>query len=612
MSLPRFKYTALAHGQNQIRLLKLLDSGSHDAPISCCLQVQDFDRLLEYEALSYVWGEEPASLPILLDGLHFEVRPNLYRALHRLKHQSRPRVLWIDAICINQADQEEKESQIPLMRDIYRRASQVVVWLGEADRIAQAAFKYLQKIICALTNGTDEDFQARAKIQNIFDIDSYDALVALLERDWFHRRWIVQEICLARTAVMICGQLSLLYDDFHHAVLAIVDTEGKRPPEDRRQQPARSANFDPLELISYYRNLNPEPCSIREQLSLLRILERIRNNRVHLAQDCIFAVLGICGEDEANQNIVEYNLSPPRVFETAVLSHGRIYQNLEFLGACNYQSSLSQSTDATTWATLRRPEHPSWVPNWNVSHAVRRLGPDGKIVDGSYKGIFNASQGLPMRTLNSRIEKDSTGIKANVILIDRVGSIDEYYQGGEHAQQFLYASSQIYQEYFRFWYQTPLQDTSYGTQEERTNAFIRTLTLGGKSGEIILDFETLKAKFQSFFQNAEFFGDLSRNGFRCSDRSIDNERSMSTHILKYFRAVRTLEGRMALTRFGCWEGDFICVVGGCSTPLLLRGPVGRDEHFIVRGEVYLDGFMHGEAIEHAKRRGLGVQCWTLV
>jgi len=101
-----------------------------------------------YEALSYVWG--PFNSPddpdlIQLNDCGFEVTTNLWRALYALRHETKDRVLWIDAICINQGDLEERSSQVQLMRDVYRKARSVVVWLGEEGTWTTELFKYLKK-----------------------------------------------------------------------------------------------------------------------------------------------------------------------------------------------------------------------------------------------------------------------------------------------------------------------------------------------------------------------------------------------------------------------------------------------------------------------------------
>ncbi|KAF8859326.1 heterokaryon incompatibility, partial [Acephala macrosclerotiorum] len=84
-----------------------------------------------YEALSYVWGESDPPCWILCNGQRKSVTPNLGAALRRLRYKEKWRLVWIDAICVNQEDLDERSQQVMLMRNIYSPARRVIVWLGE-------------------------------------------------------------------------------------------------------------------------------------------------------------------------------------------------------------------------------------------------------------------------------------------------------------------------------------------------------------------------------------------------------------------------------------------------------------------------------------------------
>lgn len=94
-----------------------------------------------YEALSYVWGGEDKPQSILIDNKALKVTQNLYTALLHFRNRQCPRLLWVDAICIDQETDEEKEHQIQLMAAIYAGASRVLVWLGEAQDKSDQALK---------------------------------------------------------------------------------------------------------------------------------------------------------------------------------------------------------------------------------------------------------------------------------------------------------------------------------------------------------------------------------------------------------------------------------------------------------------------------------------
>ena len=90
-------------------------------------------RAPRYDALSYCWGEDLETIDIDCNGLPFQVRKNLKDFLMASANRNSPlRPLWIDAICLNQADVEEKHEHIPLMDKVYINASRTIVWLGYA------------------------------------------------------------------------------------------------------------------------------------------------------------------------------------------------------------------------------------------------------------------------------------------------------------------------------------------------------------------------------------------------------------------------------------------------------------------------------------------------
>ncbi|TVY51984.1 Heterokaryon incompatibility protein 6,OR allele [Lachnellula cervina] len=141
---PRYEYQPLP-SQRHIRLLELQKSPS-DSLISYRLVSYLLDDLPQYQALSYTWGDGKPASTIFLDGMWFGITTNVQDFLSRLKSPSfGPTYIWIDAICINQTDNREKETQVQMMGDIYRQASNVIVWLGESDD-APAAMNLVRRV----------------------------------------------------------------------------------------------------------------------------------------------------------------------------------------------------------------------------------------------------------------------------------------------------------------------------------------------------------------------------------------------------------------------------------------------------------------------------------
>jgi hypothetical protein len=173
-------YSPLSSRHNRIRLLRLLPHQDRNADIQCEL----FEYILDdsyshlYETLSYVWGDANDKLPIFIHGNRFHVTVNLHAALSQLRNHSLERILWIDAICINQNDQLEKELQILSMATIYSQAYRVLVWLGAAADDSDLVFKEIRS------------FEGRISMSASDKEQFESAGLALLQRPWFRRIWV--------------------------------------------------------------------------------------------------------------------------------------------------------------------------------------------------------------------------------------------------------------------------------------------------------------------------------------------------------------------------------------------------------------------------------------
>lgn len=181
-----------------------------------------------YEVIPYVWGDPKQTPQILCNRGLLNVTVSLHGALQWLRRLPMPggRVLWADAICIDQSNIDERNAQVTMMGSIYKRATGVHVWLGEdTNGDAQPAFEMIEKIndyyaqCYRLVNGYAcyESPDAPPSDESLFDILQWKHLHALVRRPWFSRMWTLQEVGLAQTADAYWGQWSI---KFSHIVEA--------------------------------------------------------------------------------------------------------------------------------------------------------------------------------------------------------------------------------------------------------------------------------------------------------------------------------------------------------------------------------------------------------
>ncbi|KAJ4351345.1 uncharacterized protein N0V89_006685 [Didymosphaeria variabile] len=245
MSSTKNRHIYRALEPNESRLVHLA-SGEHNDAIVCTLDYFDTRSPPTYEALSYVWGDPKITAPIDVNGHTLQVTTNLEVALRHLRLPKEDRVLWIDAIVINQLDLAERAQQVALMGDVYSKAASVRVWLGPADAYTTIIFEWIrgkklrelyslkfawnlraplleprggqQRSLC----GSRTMYQAREiffRTENSglrwhltrdipLSISAF-ASVQLIRRDWFSRRWCIQELALAENTIVQCGAESV-------------------------------------------------------------------------------------------------------------------------------------------------------------------------------------------------------------------------------------------------------------------------------------------------------------------------------------------------------------------------------------------------------------------
>lgn len=202
------------NGSTKIRVLHLLPGSGRDR-IACRLEVQDLDHGID-EALSYVWGKRQDPKPIWVDGQLFQITGNLYEILLNLRRPSTSRVLWIDAICINQSDLEEKSHQVSLMGKIYSNARIVTIWLsGQTPGVNLTPDPYnsMAPFPSSFGNKNVDQYNVVSIIKwidQLFKIHSFerDHLVAwvlllhwvnaVMSHEWWERVWTIQEAVLPK------------------------------------------------------------------------------------------------------------------------------------------------------------------------------------------------------------------------------------------------------------------------------------------------------------------------------------------------------------------------------------------------------------------------------
>jgi hypothetical protein len=224
-----YHYSSLKH-PDEIRLLRFSPAGPTEERATD-LRIEIFHARLgskpTYNALSYTWGQPSNPVSIACnDGCILLITQNCASALCRLRKDDTGTPLWIDAICIDQENLAERSQQVSIMRDIYRFAQQVIIYLGEREADDAVAMQYLSNY-----NREEEQALARSKLRpgravGTFEVDLSSpiprALQVLYRRPWFERVWVLQEANWAKDAKVLCGEYKVCWSTMKIACQAVI------------------------------------------------------------------------------------------------------------------------------------------------------------------------------------------------------------------------------------------------------------------------------------------------------------------------------------------------------------------------------------------------------
>lgn len=193
---------------NEIRILELEPADAR-AAIRCTLRHVTLSARPSYEALSYEWGPPGQVKAIYVNGGRTKVRSNLWLALQHLRLEKTSRFLWIDALCIHQADILERNNQVNQMGEIYGQAERVIAWLGPPDSASRTAFRLINQANHFSNGSMDMAFRLRRSHLDVSNIPTKQDLCDLRDfcwRSYWLRLWIVQEVLLAKDIIIQCGE----------------------------------------------------------------------------------------------------------------------------------------------------------------------------------------------------------------------------------------------------------------------------------------------------------------------------------------------------------------------------------------------------------------------
>lgn len=218
-----YQYESLSSSFRQIRLLRLQPSRVLRDVVKCEIEAFNIDEAPEYEALSYAWGDAFDLTYIKVGNRRrLQITRSLDFALRYMRHKDKERLVWADAVCINQRKTAEKNETVTQMHLIYRNARQVVVWLGQPIR--PWSFRVIMNIPEENFDGKTIPptiyFRGKCQIENRLNSNAR-ALLQFGKLPWFRRGWVIQEVCFARRIQIQFGRHLLSWEHFEKVAIKL-------------------------------------------------------------------------------------------------------------------------------------------------------------------------------------------------------------------------------------------------------------------------------------------------------------------------------------------------------------------------------------------------------
>lgn len=617
---------------------------------------------LSFATVSYAWGEVTRNKTIDLDGEPFAVLDSTYPLLEaicdnaNLKSYAR---FWIDSICINSDDEEERASQVQLMGQLYESSYITIVWLGPGDIESDQGMEFFLTL-CRRRDELVEVWEKRQSREMPSDLniaEKWRVLRDLLQRPWWRRVWTIQEFILPRRLVFFCGNKHMSHSQFPKAMYAISCCN---PDESLIGSNTRNAAWNRRRLRQWSERQRRSKQQSPIEMSLIALVAYTSDCFVTNPKDRIYALLGLANKEDRSvvgQPNYRSDVSAETIYTNVVKSFIKTYNSLDIICFATLFNSSNQLPVQNKVVVAA----PSWVPNWNIRVQVfvtpLMVSQSGISYIGNFRPIVGrsdtedpvlytaAGNTLPECSISEDFRMTCKGIILDCI--DGLGTTSATPKGGEpdeHDSKLVPSRSDRNRDVDR-----STSNYDFAQRREQSSRLLdklirsmvldrqdRYLSIRTPLDRFRVEFAHLMASrdrnrntsaYKRFYtwindnEGLEIWGFKLKELFRSAslatvplnfDLSEQREDGFPSR-LKDTTGPREMRKRLMVTEQGfvgmapsqAKRGDVVCVLYGCRVPVLLRS-CGDNYKFV--GECYVDGFMNGEIFD----RGLESQDLVLV
>ena len=575
-----------------IRLLIVKPGKVEDLIESDLLQVNLHD-LPKYEALSYRWGDQTQTQTIKCHGCNMKITSSLHTTLVSLRHTDAPRVLWIDAVCIDQTNLEEKQQQVLLMDSIFLHSHRVLIWLGtesNEDRRAIVLVERLYPILSEIEaqhmygtkrygSATRDSEMRSALSEGTSSAEDLRHLFRLLDRPWFHRIWTVTEFAKASDPVIIYHNQEIPAQWLTFVILRIywhMKFVSELLEIDEATQSKLELRL--LNCISVH-SLRFSGAAGQKEPSMGALLAMTRSRESTDPKDRLYALLSLASPLE--RGIIQPDYYPTLTYHDVLkkffISTFVTLKTLKYLmpsfPECNDQQSLHS-------------------PSWFADPCLPTNGGSLQLDDQLYKAAGDTNASIDF-------SNDILSVAGKVVdVIDQTSAECLYNPPGESKDVYKSATLRRWlEESHDLAFGNVDADTDLSKTTVRAASYARTLILECQPSwrilltpeEIVGFYETLQRLLASFKTD----GELAQSKDLLSDKELEMVSGLGKCLRRKF--CTTGNQRFAAAPRAVQKGDVVCILYGHGIPQILRG--ASHGHYRLIGGCYLDGLMHGEAME---------------
>ena len=351
--------------------------------------VINHDTLVKYDALSYAWGSASPSAKGICDGNTISLRVNLDSALKYLRKPQHERYVWIDYLCINQDDLVEKAVQIPRMKNIYSKASTVIVWLGISPALVSNSRE------CQRSCGLNVDLLTCSEHKQ-------EVWESILNYAWFRRTWVRQEVFAAERLIVCCPYFSTTWELFNEALHSMITMSNNEFSKSTLQSASSHRAAENLNSLN--------ELYLSRELDLLVLLKQGKGFQASVPHDHIFSVLGMMftPKHSGTEPIpVTYDKTYHEICGDATRYIIRDTQSISILRWCPFQKDRSYAFDwpeievccpisGEMEPEIRIDEGSAFLEQFDIDNPIRKAGAPMPSEDMYYRnpGALRPSENL--------------------------------------------------------------------------------------------------------------------------------------------------------------------------------------------------------------------------